>query len=126
MFPDIDEIHEMLNKIADSIPEGIYRGLNGGIILLEELKYHRESEKNHPLYVLGEYVNGPMGRNVNIYYGSLSKAYAYEDIYTIEEKLEEVLFHELTHHLESLAGEEDLRIEDFINMKKYREKKRGK
>jgi len=126
MFPDIDTIHENLNNIADSLPEKIYKGLNGGISLVEEIKYHPESEKTRPLYVLGEYVNGPMGRSINIYYGSLKQVYEYENHFSIEEKLEEVLFHELTHHLESLAGEEDLRIEDYINMERYRSLKNKK
>ncbi len=120
MFPDIDTIHEMLDEISDRIPLDIYKELNGGIVLVEEIKYHPEMEESRPLYILGEYVNNYMRRNVNIYYGSLKAVYENEINFDVEKKLEEVLFHELTHHLESLAGEDDLGIEDHINMEKYR------
>ncbi len=124
MFPDIDTIHEILNDIADRIPEKVYWMLSGGVALVEEIKYHKESEPNRPLYVLGEYINGPLGRSINIYYGSLRKVYEDEESFDIVEKLEEVLFHELTHHLESLAGVEDLRLEDYLNMEEYRSLKK--
>lgn len=125
-FLSIDEVYEILNRIWEGIPENILAGLNGGIILEEDIKYHPESEEGHPLYILGEYVSGPLGRMIKIYYGSLRASYSYKTSKFIERKLEEVLFHELTHHLESLAGEEDLRIEDFINMENYRRSKEGR
>ena len=40
----------------------------------------------------------------------------------IEEKLRETLYHEFTHHLESLGGEKGLEIEDAENLARYRSK----
>ncbi len=50
------------------------------------------------------------------------KVYNGYSIDIIEEKLRETLFHEFIHHLESLAGERDLEIEDAENLAKYKGK----
>ena len=40
-----------------------------------------------------------------------------------KERLKKTLFHEFTHHLESLAGERDLEIEDERQLAAYRREK---
>ena len=121
-FLSIDEIHEILDKIAEEIPEELYEKLNQGIILLPEHKTHPESGDTDRLYIMGEYVRSMAGRHIAIYYGSFKEVYSGYSTDIIEEKLRETLHHEFIHHLESLAGERDLEIEDAINLAKYKGK----
>ena len=122
-FPTIDELHEILDEIAEELPEELFCGLNQGIILLPEYKLHPESRAQDKLYIMGEYVRSIAGRHIVIYYGSFERVYNGYPIEIIEEILRETLYHEFTHHLESLAGEKDLEIEDAENLEKYREGK---
>ena len=54
MSYDIDIMQEVLEEILDEIDPDLFKGLNGGVILKEEIKYHKESI-NNDLVVLGEY-----------------------------------------------------------------------
>lgn len=119
-FPSIDEVNNMLDDIAAEIPEEIFRKLNGGIVLLPESKIHPESMERRKLYIMGEYTRNVAGRHIAIYYGSFKDVYRRLSREVLYEKLRETLFHEFVHHLESLAGERDLEIEDHYNMEKYR------
>ncbi len=121
-FPTIDELHEILDQIAEEIPVEFFHKLNQGIILLPEYKLHPESRDRDKLYIMGEYVRSVAGRHIVIYYGSFKQIYRGYSRELLREKLRETLFHELTHHLESLAGERGLEIEDAINLEKYRGK----
>jgi len=71
---------------------------------------------------MGEYVRSMAGRHIVIYYGSFEKVYNGYPIEIIEEKLRKTLYHEFIHHLESLAGERGLEIEDAENLAKYKDK----
>jgi len=115
----IDAVEELLSQIVDEIPPVFLEQLNGGITLLEECKQHPESQGN--LYIMGEYCNGRgLGRLIRIYYGSFMRVYAYAPEGLLREKLRESLLHELTHHLESLAGERGLEVQDQIQLAEYR------
>ena len=50
-----EEIAQMLDEIADSMPYELYRELNGGISLLPQAKIHPQALRND-LYILGEYI----------------------------------------------------------------------
>lgn len=122
---DMDEVHEMLNDLADEIPLEMFRELNGGIALLPEVKYS-PAAKNRDLYILGEYRRGgSLGRLIRIYYGSMMAAFPNASKEKMKRELRRVLRHEFRHHLESLAGNMDLEIEDaaFIHgyLSKHRE-----
>lgn len=121
-FPSIDQLHKILDEIAEELPEEFFRELNQGIILLPEYKLHPESRAQDKLYIMGEYVRSMAGRHIVIYYGSFEKVYNGYPIEIIEEKLRETLYHEFIHHLESLAGERGLEIEDAENLAKYKDK----
>lgn len=108
----IEEMEEMLDEIASEIPKEIYRELNGGIILLPDVKYNNIRGRND-LYILGEYHRGGgMGRYITIYYGSFMHVYGFLGEESLKEKVKHTLKHELTHHMESLAGERNLEIKD--------------
>ncbi len=115
----IDQVQEMLCRIADEIPEDFYKGLNGGIVLLEETLSHPESRGD--LFILGQYhKRHDMGRSINIYYGSFMRLHGHLPEEELYEKLRSTLLHEFTHHLESLSGERDLEIKDEIKIHEYK------
>jgi len=115
----IDAVEEMLGQIADEIPSMFFEKLNGGVILLEECKPHPHSQGD--LYIMGEYSRRhDLGRHISIYYGSFMRVYAYAPEAVLRQKLRESLLHELTHHLESLAGERGLEMQDKIQLAEYR------
>ena len=115
----IDEVEEILEDICESIPSYAFDHLNGGIILSEDKKYHEESRADD-LLIMGEYQRSILGNMIKIYYGSFMEMYRYSSRERLKEKLEEVLLHEFTHHLEFLANEWGLVIEDKKFLEEYR------
>ena len=114
----IDEVHEILDEVAAELPEEIFHDLNGGVSLLPETK-RSVSDPDGGLYTLGEYRRDQMGRYIVIYYGSVRAVHGRDSREELRVNLKKLLTHELTHHLESLAGERDLEIEDEIKMDDY-------
>jgi hypothetical protein len=122
----IKETEKMLDELAGELPEAFYSRLNGGIMLLPDVK-KSAVEGADGLYILGEYhVNGPLGRYIIIYYGSFIRVHGYLDKEAFKNRLRKTLRHEFRHHMESLAGERGLEIEDakFINDYLNRKNKR--
>lgn len=107
---DIDKFREMLSDLIDELPLEIFENLNGGVVVSEEEKTY---EGKDSLYIMGQYIVGQLGSQVVIYYGSFNKLYWYYSEEQIREKLREVLHHELTHHVEYMAGANDLHVEDL-------------
>lgn len=120
----IDEVQELLEEICESIPSYAYEHLNGGIILTEEAKYHEEAYAED-LVIMGEYQRSMLGNMIKIYYGSFMDMYRFSSREILREKLEEVLLHEFTHHLEFLANEWGLVIEDNKFLEEYRKRKQN-
>ena len=120
----IEEINEMLDEIAAELPDGVFRELNGGVSLLDETKIS-DKDPAGGLYTLGEYRRDQMGRYIVIYYGSLVAVYGRSAQQKMRKRLREILTHELTHHLESLAGDRSLEIEDEMDLDDYFSKKSG-
>jgi len=114
----IEEINEMLDEIAAELPVGVFRELNGGVSLLDERKRSKKDPAGG-LYTLGEYRRDQMGRYIVIYYGSLVAVYGNCSHKKMRKHLRDVLTHELTHHIESLAGDRSLEIEDEKDMFDY-------
>ena len=120
----IEEINEMLDEIAAELPEGIFRELNGGVSLMDETKRSNKDPEGG-LFTLGEYRRDQMGRYIVIYYGSLMAVYGNSSHKKMRKHLRDVLTHELTHHLESLAGDRSLEKEDEKDLFDYFSRKRG-
>ena len=117
----IEEFDLMLDGIAQEIPAEFFGGLSGGIILREESKLHPEGTGD--LFIMGEYTSRrDMGRCIYIYYGSFLCAYGHLPRGALRGRLRATLLHELTHHLESLAGERGLEVEDRLQLEEYRRK----
>lgn len=107
---DIDKFREILSDLIDELPLEIFENLNGGVVVSEEEKIY---EGKDSLYTMGQYIVGQLGSQVVIYYGSFNKLYWYYSEEQLKEKLREVLHHELTHHVEYMAGANDLHLEDL-------------
>lgn len=102
-------------ELAEQLPQEILDKLNCGIILLPDVLYDDDG-----LLILGQYHVDPMGlgRYVTINYGSVVAAHGHLGEKSFKEKLKSVLYHELTHHLESLAGDHSLEVQDAIDRHK--------
>ena len=117
-----DEFGDILEEIANNMPKELYTRLNGGVNLLPYEKFHTDSREDFPLFVLGEYHVNQLGRYINIYYGSFVHTYAHLPLEHLKERMEHTLKHEFLHHLETLAGEKGLEIEDAIRLNKYKQR----
>ena len=115
----LEDFWEMLDEITLTLPQEIFKNLNGGVNLLPDVRLHPQ---NKELFVLGQYhYGGSLGRYINIYYGSFMKLYGNRSARFLKKELEKVLRHEFLHHLESMAGERELEIKDEIELAKYTE-----
>jgi hypothetical protein len=118
----IDEMQDVLDDLAEELPEIFYKDLNGGIVLLPDAKESAYSQKKD-LYTLGEYHHGgAMGNYIKIYYGSFERLFSYLPDEEMKKKLRSTLRHEFRHHIESLAGDRSLEVEDSVFIRNYLEK----
>jgi len=119
-----DEAGAMLDDIADEIPEALFNELNGGITLLPNARRDHEGRGFGGLYILGEYCHDPLGlgRYIKIYFGSFKRVFGNIGHAGMKNELRKTLVHEITHHVESLAGECGLEIKDAIELEKYKRK----
>ncbi len=116
---DIDRFEVILDDIAGELPAEFYRELNGGILLLPEAKISPYAVSDD-LYIMGEYIySSSMGRMIKIYYGSFARSYNHLSEDALTEQIREVLYHEFTHHMESLAGEKGLELKDEAQLRRY-------
>jgi len=114
----IEDVHEILDEVAAEFPEEVFRDLNGGVSILPQTKLS-ESDPDGGLYTLGEYRRDQLGRYIVIYYGSVRAVHGRQSREQMRDSLKKLLSHELTHHLESLAGERDLEIADEMDLDDY-------
>jgi hypothetical protein len=116
-----DEFEEVLYELTGEIPEKYYVELNGGVHASPDWRLHPKS-RGSELSVLGEYHHEyGLGRFVVLYYGSFQHVFPNLPDGELRIEMKKVLEHELTHHLESLAGEKDLEIADAVQLMKYME-----
>jgi len=78
-----------------------------------------DADPNGGLYTLGEYRRDQLGRYIVIYYGSICAVHGRASREVMKRHLKDLLSHELTHHLESLAGSRDLEVEDEMQLDEY-------
>lgn len=119
---NIERFSQILDARATQLPEAIYRELNLGIGVVERAKRDRRAAPCRPLYILGEYrVHPVMGRGILLYYGSFMQVFPELSEERMTEEIDRVLKHELTHHLESLAGSRQLEIADAQRLLRWQE-----
>lgn len=120
---NIRQVGNILDQLAEELPQEFYRDLSGGILLVPEEK---KSPYGEDLRIMGEYIVSPAGRMIKIYYGSFEHMYSWMDEEALTEQLREVLRHEFTHHIESLAGERGLEIKDEQQIRDYLDRCQGR
>ena len=108
---EFEEVAQMLDEIADSMPYELYRDLNGGISLLPQVKIHPQALHND-LYILGEYIRNSLGNAIVLFYGSIVRVYGNVSREELYRQLTRILHHEVRHHNEYLAGTDDLGLWD--------------
>ncbi len=116
---DFEQFCEMAEEINAGLPERFFRELNGGVQADPKRKIHPKSV-GESLVILGEYHRDYyFGRYIVLYYGSFLQIYGNADKEVWRRQLDHTIRHEFRHHLESLAGERDLEIEDEIRLTQY-------
>lgn len=122
MILSFDEVGILLDEMAEKFPKEFYADLNGGILLLPDVR-RDEAFPDEELFFMGEYCHDQMGKYINLFYGSF-KTLAKDEDWTREDwedELYETLAHEFTHHIEGLAGERGLEIKDEEFMSQFRD-----
>ena len=118
MILSVDQCYDILDRFAEELPEELLNSLNGGILLLEDTV--PDPEAGEDVYIMGEYCWDEMGRYINIYYGSFVALLTDEPRSVWEDELRITLRHELTHHVEGLAGERSLEHRDSAQLEEFR------
>ncbi len=118
------EFVNLVERLWQEIPEPFKRGVQG-VHVLPQAKPEPGLEG---VWRLGEYLDpGPpssfggfegLGRHIALYYGSFLEVAG--PGFDWEGEVWETLLHELRHHLESLAGRDDLVREDLRRLAEFR------
>ena len=101
-----DEFSIYITYVLDyEIPPVLLEGLNLGVIASPRLE---RSKKEPQFIVKGHYIRNRLGKQIVLYYGSFIYLYSRETKASWESKILATIKHELTHHIEALAGQENL------------------
>ena len=122
MVLSFEQAGDLLDTLAESFPEALFDGLNGGVNFQEEAVPDQEFPKGQ-VYILGEYCDDLLGRYINLYYGSFAAMAENED-WTEEDweqELRQTLSRELTHHMEGRSGLHALDDKDEAEMAAWQE-----
>lgn len=123
MILSIDEVYDILEEVYEEFPQPLFDQLNGGVLLLEDEV--PDPDAGEDVYIMGEYCHDEMGRYINIYYGSFAALFREEEREVWVDELRTTLRHELTHHIEGLAGERGLERWDEEELEWLRENRSG-
>ena len=111
-----EEAGAVLDAACEALPQGLFESLNGGVSLLPDAVQEEDGR-----YTLGMYHNDMMGCWIEIFYGSIAQCVEdEEDEEEFRRTLIETLHHELRHHVEGMAGDRSLEIEDQRETEEYR------
>ncbi|NLD52961.1 MAG: hypothetical protein GX650_08675 [Clostridiales bacterium] len=117
---DLERFAVLLDEQVALLPAALFNRLNLGVSVAEQAKRESRARPGLPVYILGEYHRHPvMGRGVVLYYGSFRNVYGHLPEEALRLEIDRVLRHELTHHLESMAGDRDLEREDARRLQSW-------
>ncbi len=103
------EFQDVTHAIVERLPEGLFTNLNGGITVQPQMCADTRKDR----VTLGEYIEDPvMGQFIVLYYGSFRNLFRDDPISVWSREIEETVLHELRHHVEALAGLDDLSREE--------------
>lgn len=113
-----EAFQQTIEEMVQEIPRRFLKGLQGVHVLEEE----RPEEGYRDVWRMGEYLDpGPedflgagegLGRHIALYYGSFLRIAEADPDFDWEDEIWETLTHELRHHVESLAGDMSLILDD--------------
>lgn len=102
-----DAVASMLDLIVDEIPDQLLQGLDG--VFLVDGEKHNEKIPSENYYVMGQFHHGEGTRPViDLYYGSIIAVHGNLETRDLMTELRKIVRHELRHHMETLAGCDDL------------------
>ena len=113
-----DEVGDLLDEIAEDFPPAFFEHLNGGILLEREAKPDLKFPPGE-MYIMGEYRQDLFGSSILIYYGSFAALLSDDPREVWVDELRTTLRHELTHHVEGLAGERSLEYKDSAQLEQF-------
>ncbi len=114
-----EEFCRAVENVVESLPPKLLERLNGGFNVI------RRKKEDGDYLLFGEYVEDPvMGYIVYLYYGTFVEELEGASRDEWLEEIEETVVHELRHHIESLAGVDDLAVEEMLGLAKLGEKTR--
>ena len=103
------EFQDVTQALVERLPEYLSTNLNGGITVQPQLCSDTRTDR----VTLGEYIEDPvMGRSIVLYYGSFRDLFRNDSLSVWSREIEETVLHELRHHVEALAGLDDLSREE--------------
>ena len=122
---DFDQFCQIAEEINAELPASFFKELNGGVQADPNRKVHPKSVGDE-LVIMGEYHRDYyFGRYIVLYYGAFLQVYGNAPEEVWRRQLDHTIRHEFRHHLESLAGERDLEIEDAVRLAQYQDRYRG-
>lgn len=111
--PSFNEFVDMLERAVDRIPARFCANLSGGF------NVKPGNKRDGGYYIMGEYVEGGhVGCFIVFYYGSFAAVLGDDALAVWEEEIMETVLHEMQHHLESLAGRDDLARQEMEELEK--------
>lgn len=117
---DIDAFAEVLEEMVARVPPELLQGLAGGVNLAEEARRDPGDPPN--AFILGEYfADSCLGNRIVFYHGSFTRLFAGQPRAVWEQEIWNTLRHEIRHHVEGMAGIEDLDVEDRRQLARLRE-----
>jgi hypothetical protein len=111
--PSFDEFIDMLDRAVDRIPPHFCTELSGGF------NVQKGKKREDDYYIMGEYVEGDhLGCFIVFYYGSFVAVLGDDPLKAWEEEIMDTVLHEMQHHLESMAGRDDLARQEIEELEK--------
>ena len=120
MVPTYEEMGDWMERVAQEFPAAFFEELNGGILLEEDAMPNPEFPEGD-MYVMGEYINDLLGRQIQLYYGSFAALLGEENEEVWKNEIFDTMAHEFTHHMEDTAGLHDLDDADAEFLRQVRE-----
>lgn len=110
--------------VENKIPPGLLKDLNMGVHVNPKFQ---EDEDEDDYYILGEYIQDVLGNQIVLYYGSFKYLLGDASSDMWQKEIVDTIKHELTHHIEAMAGQEDLANQEAyesIQRNQIKQKKR--
>ena len=112
----LSEFRNVTHALVERLPKDLFTNLNGGITV----QPNRAGDARNDRLTLGEYIeDAVMSRSIVLYYGSFRELFRDDSLSVWSEEIEETVLHELRHHVEALAGLDDLSREEELDPDAY-------